>query len=56
LPTVRGWNDVFVAATVIGKTNGILVSDDGVNWLPAGGSVIDAERALCRSRPGGNRL
>jgi hypothetical protein len=37
-----GWNHVFVAATVTGKTNGILVSEDGVNWLPADGSVIDA--------------
>jgi hypothetical protein len=37
-----GWNHVFVAATVIGKTNGILVSEDGVDWLPADGSVIDA--------------
>jgi hypothetical protein len=37
-----GWNHVFVATTVTGKTNGILVSEDGVNWLPADGSVIDA--------------
>jgi hypothetical protein len=37
-----GWSHVFIATTVTGKTNGILVSDDGVNWLPAGGSVIDA--------------
>ncbi len=37
-----GWDHVFLATTVIGKTNGILVSGDGVNWLPADGSVIDA--------------
>jgi hypothetical protein len=37
-----GWNHVFVAATVTGKTNGILISEDGINWLPADGSVIDA--------------
>jgi hypothetical protein len=37
-----GWNHVFVATTVTGKTNGILISEDGVNWLPANGSVIDA--------------
>jgi hypothetical protein len=37
-----GWDHVFIATTVIGKANGILVSEDGVNWLPADGSVVDA--------------
>jgi hypothetical protein len=37
-----GWSHVFVATTVVSKTNGILISEDGINWLPADGSVIDA--------------
>jgi hypothetical protein len=37
-----GWDHVFIATTVIGKANGVLVSEDGVNWLPADGSVVDA--------------
>jgi hypothetical protein len=39
------WDHVFVAATIIDGRNLLLISNDGVNWLPAGGSVIEMGRA-----------
>jgi hypothetical protein len=39
------WDHVFIAATIIDGKNLLLVSNDGINWLPAGGSVIEMGRA-----------
>jgi hypothetical protein len=39
------WDHVFVAATIIDGRNLLLISNDGINWLPAGGSVIEMGRA-----------
>jgi hypothetical protein len=44
------WSQVFVAMTVIGKTNGIAISEDGIHWAPKGsdisiGNAVDAHCA-----------
>jgi hypothetical protein len=35
------WSHVFIAITVIGRTHELLISNDGINWLPASGPYID---------------